>query len=61
MLDLVQESQLAQQMGVAKAVCTLQLEVGAQAIMNQPADEARKKRKVLDASLTVLPKRSAHI
>jgi len=49
--DLVEESEFAQQMGVAQAVHTFQIEIGAQAIVDESTGEAGKQGKVLIASL----------
>ena len=46
--DLVEESEFAQQMGVAQAVHTFQIEIGAQAIVDESTGEAGKQGKVLD-------------
>ncbi len=48
MHDLVEESELAQQMGVAQAVHAVEFEVGAPAIVDEPAGESRQEREVLD-------------
>ena len=53
-LDLVEKRELAQQVGIAEAVNAVQLEVGAPAIVDEPAGEAGQKGEVLDGVAAAL-------